>query len=84
MTRTERRAAWTSQLRALLPAEEAPWFEVANIRGQRLTVHATSAAWATRLRFRLPELLPLLRRLEDFSNVEDIRVRTTHRPMKPT
>lgn len=74
------RASWTSQFRALLPPEEAPRFEVANIRGQLLTVHASSAAWATRLRFRVPELLPVLRRLEDFSNVERIRIRATHRP----
>ncbi|MDE0056072.1 MAG: DciA family protein [Gammaproteobacteria bacterium] len=76
---TEERASWTSQFRALLSQEEAPRFEVANKRGAILTVHATSAAWATRLRFRVPELLPALRRLQDFSNIEQIRIRTAHR-----
>ena len=76
------RASWTNQFRALLPQEEAPRFEVANISGPNLTVHASSAAWATRLRFRIPELLPVLRRLEDFSKVEHIRIRATHRQMK--
>ena len=77
LTRTERRTSWTGQLRALLPPEEAPHFEVASIQGQRLTVHASSAAWATRLRFRVPDLLPALRRLEDFSNVEEVGIRAT-------
>lgn len=82
VSRTEMRASWTNQFRALLPREEAPRFEVANIRGPSLLIHASSAAWATRLRFRLPELLPVLRRLEDFSKVEHIHVRATHRQMK--
>ncbi len=76
------RASWTNQFRALLPREQAPRFEVANISGPNLIVHASSAAWATRLRFRIPELLPVLRRLTDFSKVEHIRIRATHRQMK--
>ena len=47
-------------------------------------MHASSAAWATRLRFRIPELLPELRRLEDFSKVEEIRIRATHRQVTAT
>ena len=77
MSRTELRASWTDQFRALLPPDEAPRFEVANIRGDRLTVHASSAAWATRLRFRVPELLPALRQLADFANVEEVSIRAT-------
>ena len=77
MSRTELRASWTDQFRALLPPEDAPRFEVANIRGDRLTVHASSAAWATRLRFRVPELLPALRQLADFANVEEVSIRAT-------
>ena len=84
VNRSEERSSWTSQFRALLPPGEAARFEVANIRGEHLTVHATSAAWATRLRFRVPELLPLLRRLNDFSKVEHIHIRATHQPTKPT
>ncbi len=77
MNRAELRASWTDQFRALLPPEEAQRFEVANIRSNRLTVHASSAAWATRLRFRVPELLPALRRLADFANVEEVSIRAT-------
>ena len=75
VNRTELRASWTDQFRALLPPEEATRFEVANIHGKRLTVHASSAAWATRLRFRVPELLPALRGLADFSSVEEVSIR---------
>ena len=77
VNRTQQRTSWTDQFRALLPPEEASRFEVANIHGQRLTVHASSAAWATRLRFRIPELLPALRRLADFSKVEKVSIRAT-------
>ena len=69
------RQSLTEQFRALLPDEEAGHFTVANRKGPLLVVHARSAAWATRLRFRVPDLLPSLRRLEDFAGVEEVRVR---------
>lgn len=74
--RADRQQAWTNQLRALLPAEEAIRYRVANISDGRLTIHAESASWATRLRFQGPELLSALRQLEDFAHVREIRVRT--------
>ncbi len=80
VTSAEERAAWTGQLRALLPADEAGHYAVASIRAGRLTIHAKSASWATRLRFRAPELLPLLQALQDFAEVRDIHVRTAARP----
>ena len=71
------RGAWTEQLRAVLPANLAPHCRVADIRGGRMIIHVASAAWATRLRFALPEVQPALRSLMDFASVEDIRIRTT-------
>ena len=40
-----------------------------------LTVHINNAAWATRLRFLIPALLPNLNRLADFTTVNEIRLR---------
>ncbi len=75
MARIRAQQSLTDQFRALLPAAEAGHFTVASRKGGVLVVHARSAAWATRLRFRVPELLPSLRRLEDFAGVEEVRVR---------
>ena len=76
LTQVGRRQSLTDQFRALLPEDEARHFVVAARRGTVLVVHARSASWATRLRFRVPDLLPALRRLEDFAGVEEVRVRT--------
>lgn len=70
------RQSLTDQLRAVLAEEEAGHYAVGRLDGTLLVVHARSASWATRLRFRAPELLPRLRRLKDFAAVEEIRVRT--------
>ena len=72
--RASQQDAWTSQLRALLPQEVASECRVANVRDQLLTVHINSAAWATRLRFLIPALLPSLNRLADFSRVNEVRL----------
>jgi hypothetical protein len=72
--RAAQQDAWTSQLRALLPQEVAAECRVANVRDQLLTVHINSAAWATRLRFLIPALLPGLNRLADFSAVSEVRL----------
>lgn len=74
--RVDRQRAWTRQLRAVLPAEEAIHYRVANVSDGCLTVYAESASWATRLRFQAPELLGALRHLQDFAHVREIRVRT--------
>ncbi|MYE13802.1 MAG: DUF721 domain-containing protein [Gammaproteobacteria bacterium] len=70
------RQSLTDQLRAVLREEEAAHYAVARLDGALLVVLARSASWATRFRFRVPELLPRLRRLKDFAAVEEIRVRT--------
>lgn len=70
------RQSWTAQLRAVLPSALAPHCRVADVRGTRLVIHVSSAAWATRLRFELPKVEPALRALADFATVDDIRVLT--------
>jgi hypothetical protein len=67
--------AWTDQLRALLPQDLASECRVANVRDQVLTVHINNAAWATRLRFQIPQLIESLRRLADFASVNEIRLK---------
>ena len=75
VNRASQQDAWTDQLRALLPQDLALECRVANVRDQILTVHINNAAWATRLRFLTPGLLPNLNRLADFTAVNEIRLR---------
>jgi len=70
----ENQASWTSQLRALLPAELAAHCRVADITRGSLVIQVGSAAWATRLRFVVVDRLPLLQQLADFRDVQDIRL----------
>lgn len=72
---SSRRDAWTAQLRAFLPPEVGAECQVANVRDHVLTVHINNAAWATRLRFTLPELVPQLNQLADFAAVSEIRLK---------
>jgi hypothetical protein len=69
------RDAWTAQLRAFLPSELRSACQVANVRDHLLTVHILNAAWATRFRFLIPDLLPRINRLADFAAVREIRVK---------
>jgi hypothetical protein len=75
VNRASQQDAWTDQLRALLPQDLASECRVANVRDQVLTVHINNAAWATRLRFLIPGLLPNLNRLADFTAVNEIRLK---------
>jgi hypothetical protein len=74
------RDAWSAQLRALLPADTREHCEVATVQGPVLTILVQNAAWATRLRFMLPELLRELNRLSDFGGVRDIQIRIARHP----
>jgi hypothetical protein len=65
----------TAELRALLPQELATQCRVGNVRDHILTVHINNAAWATRLRFLLPDLLPRLNALADFAGVTEVRLK---------
>lgn len=75
LAHADSREAWTAALRALLPAEVARECHVANVRDHVLTVHLTTAAWATRFRFLAPEVLSELNRLADFAAVRDFRIK---------
>jgi len=75
MAHASSREAWTAALRALLPAELCSECQVANVRDHVLTVHINNAAWATRFRFQVPELLPELNRLADFAGVREVRIK---------
>lgn len=76
-----RQDAWTAQLRALLPQELASECRIGNVRDHVLTVHINNAAWATRLRFLVPDMLRSLNRLADFSTVTEIRLKVV--PLVP-
>lgn len=69
------RDAWSAQLRALLPREMGAQCQVANVRDHILSVHINNAAWATRFRLLLPDLLPRLNQLADFAAVTEIRLK---------
>ena len=66
----------TKILRSILPANMALQFEVSNVRGNRLTILAKNASWATRLRFDTPRLLNQLCELQEFSQIEEIKIRS--------
>jgi hypothetical protein len=66
----------TNILRSILPVHLSAQFEVANVRGKKLIIHATNASWATRLRFENPKLLDQLRELQEFSRIEEIVIRS--------
>ena len=72
----------TKVLRSFLPKHMASQFEVANVRRNRLTIHAKNASWATRLRFDTPKLLNQLCELQEFSQIKEIRIRSvsSHEP----
>lgn len=64
-------------LTSILPLELQAECHVANYRDHTLILHVTSAAWTTRLRLLLPNLLKRLRLVDAFSELEkiDIKVR---------
>lgn len=78
--RAATRDALTDQLRAVLPPRLAPHCHVGDLRGGRLTIHVTGAAWATRLRLELPQAEPALRALADFADMTEVRVRVAANP----
>ncbi|SUZ80620.1 uncharacterized protein METZ01_LOCUS33474 [marine metagenome] len=66
----------TKVLRSILPRDMASQFEVASVRGNKLTIHAKNASWATRLRFDTPRLLNQLCDLQEFSQIQEIQIRS--------
>jgi hypothetical protein len=69
------REGLSAQLHALLPEDMREHCEVATVQGPLLTVLTPNAAWATRLRFMLPDLVPKLNQMADFGAVCDVQIR---------
>lgn len=69
------RQSLTEQLQAVVSPNIAAHCNVADLHHGRLTIHVTSAAWATRLRLELPKVQATLRTLADFATVEEIQLR---------
>lgn len=67
--------ALDEKLRNCLPPELAPRVHVANVRDDCLVLQADGAAWATRVRYKTPEILAQLRALPEFAHVRSVRVR---------
>jgi hypothetical protein len=75
LQRSTSRDAWSAQLRALLPGEMGAECQVANVRDHVLSVHINNAAWATRFRLLIPDLVPMLNQLADFAAISEIRIK---------
>lgn len=75
VTRTRLLKRLTLELRSHLDPELAPHCYISNLDGARLYVYVDSAAWATRLRFQIPQLIPNLRHANPvFAKLDTIRV----------
>lgn len=70
-------AAWTAELRAILPENLRYACQVRSIRGDLLIVVCLDSAAATRLRLLGPELTERLRTLPHFSGIEEIRAKVS-------
>ncbi len=65
------------RLKQLLEEPIATHISVAAIREDTLIIHATSPAWAAKLRYRVPEILAGLTAMPDFPAIKSIRVRVS-------
>lgn len=72
-TATEQKS-WTAQFRSVIDPELKPFCQVTAIRGPVASIQCTNAAVATRLRFMLPDLLPILNAVEAFSQVTEFNI----------
>ena len=76
VTRTRQLKRLTGSFRQQLDSDLAPHCYISNVDGANLTVFVDSAAWATRLRFQAPNLIPQLRRSNPvFAKLENIKVK---------
>lgn len=76
VTRTRQLKRWTALFRSQIENELAPHCYISNIEDTVLAVFVDSAAWATRLRFQVPHLLPILRKIHPvFAKLENIKVK---------
>lgn len=76
VTRTRQLKRLTSLFRSHIDKELAPHCYLSNIGETEITVYIDSAAWATRIRFQVPQLIPMLRESNPvFSNLENIKIK---------
>lgn len=76
VTRTRQLKRLTRDFRSLLDKELAPHCYIGKLEATTLIIYVDSAAWATRLRFQVPQLLPQLHKLEStFSKLGGIQVK---------
>lgn len=67
--------AWTAEFRAVLDKPLKYNVEVTKIQGPVAHILCRSASAATRMRFKAPEILPLLNQLASFSQVLSLSLR---------
>ena len=65
------------KLCSYLPGDLSEHVTVANFSSKSLCLHADSAAWATRLRFKIPELLHIVRNQCGLTSMQTIRIKVT-------
>ena len=70
-------AAWTAELRTILPENLRYACQARGIRGNVLVVACMDSASATRLRLLAPELIEKLRALPHFSRIAGIRAKVS-------
>jgi len=63
------------KLHACLPATLREHVLVANYDNRTLHLHTDNAAWATKLRFQIPDILELARHHDILSDLQTIRIR---------
>lgn len=68
-------------LERILPDDLGPHYRATAILGDSLILHAESPAWATRLRYLIPDMLAALSGMPDLRDIRSIRIRTVpHSP----
>ena len=76
VTRTRQLKRLTGLFRSHIDHELAPHCYLSHVENTELTVYVDSAAWATRIRFQVPQLIPILRASNPgFSQLENIKVK---------
>lgn len=77
LTKGHNRQAWSQDFQAILPKEMRSQCQITDLRGPSLLVSCSSASIATKLRFLTPQLLPQLKTLGHFSELEELHIRVS-------
>ncbi len=77
LTKDQNREAWTQEFKAVLPKELRSHCQVTDLHGNSLLVSCSNAAIATKLRFLTPQLLPKLKALGHFAELENLQIRVS-------